>query len=128
MSDNNDAFADRVAAVKVPEPNADREALLMKVGVGLAVLGGIVLAVGWFGASGTANVYEQVPYVISGGAGGLGLIVLGSALITRYSLARLFRFWLLRTLHEHEVQTDRTVAALERVEAALGDRRTSPLD
>jgi hypothetical protein len=67
-------------------------------------------------------VAEQVPYAISGGAGGLGLIVVGAALITRFSLARLFRFWLARVVYEHQVQTDRTVDALGRIEDALTGR------
>lgn len=112
-------LADRVNQIHVPEPNADRERLMLIVGGVLVAVGIIAVLVGYIGASGTTKVYEQVPYALSGGVLGLGLIVLGCALITRFSLARLFRFWLARTLHEHQVQTDRTVEALERIEAVL---------
>ena len=112
-------LADRVNQIHVPEPNADRERLMLIVGGVLVGAGIVAVLVGYYGASGTTNVYEQVPYALSGGALGLGLIVLGCALITRFSLARLFRFWLARTLHEHQVQTDRTVEALGRIEALL---------
>jgi len=112
-------LAGRVQAIHVPEPNADRERTLMVVGAVLVAIGLALVLVGYWGASGTAVVAEQIPYALSGGALGLGLIVIGSALITRFSLARLFRFWLARVIHELTVQTDRTVEALGRIEDAL---------
>jgi hypothetical protein len=123
-------LADRVNQIHVPEPNADRERLMLILGGVLVAVGIVAVLVGYFGASGTTNVYEQVPYALSGGVLGLGLIVLGSALIIRFSLARLFRFWLARIVHEHQVQTDRTVDALGRIEALLaggaGPARPAP--
>lgn len=117
-----DDFAARVQQMRVPEPRADREALLLKLGAALVVVGLVLVAAGYWGASGTASVAEQVPYAISGGAGGLALVVVGAALITRFSLARLMRYWLARVVYEHQVQTDRTVEALGRIEQLLGDR------
>ncbi|CAN5750003.1 MAG: hypothetical protein ACR2JF_00615 [Iamia sp.] len=119
-TDGTEGFAARVQQLHVPEPKADREALLLKVGAGLAVLGVVLIFVAWFQASGTDSVAEQVPFAISGGLIGLALVIFGSALVIRYSLARLFRFWLARMLYEHQVQTDRTVEALGRIEAVLG--------
>jgi len=124
-------FAERVDQIHVPEPNADRERLMLIVGGVLVAVGIVAVLVAYVGASGTTNVYEQVPYALSGGVLGLGLIVLGCALITRFSLARLFRFWLARLLAEHQAQTDRTVEALGRIEALLaasGGAATSPPD
>lgn len=119
-SDAADGFAARVQQMHVPEPKADREALLLKVGAALVVVGLVLVFAGYWGASGTSNYLDQIPYALSGGAGGLGLIVIGSALVTRFSLARLFRYWLARVVYEHQVQTDRTVEALGRIEALLG--------
>lgn len=112
-------FAARVDQIHVPEPNADRERLMLILGGVLVAVGLVAVLVGYWGASGTSSPAEQIPYALSGGAFGLGLIVLGCALITRFSLARLFRFWLARTLAEHQSQTDRTVEALGRIEALL---------
>lgn len=112
-------LADRVNQIHVPEPNADRERMMLIAGGVLVAVGIVAVLIGYWGASGTRSPAEQIPYALSGGALGLGLIVLGCALITRFSLARLFRFWLARMLHEHQVQTDRTVDALERIEALL---------
>jgi len=112
-------LADRVNQIHVPEPNADRERMMLIGGAVLVVVGIIAVLVGYVGASGTSDVYEQVPYALSGGVLGLGLIIIGCALIIRFSLARLFRFWLARIVHEHQVQTDRTVDALGRIETLL---------
>lgn len=57
----------------------------------------------YIGASGTAVVAEQIPFALSGGVIGLALIIIGSALVIRFSLARLFRIWLARITYEHQV-------------------------
>ena len=93
--------------------------MLLKVGLALPVLGLILIGVAWYSASGTANVAEQVPYLISGGIVGLALVLIGIGLFVRYSLTRLFRFWLARMLIEQQTQTDRVVEAIDNLETAL---------
>jgi hypothetical protein len=44
---------------------------------GLVLLGVIAVALGWIGASGTGLAVKQIPYLISGGIGGVVLIVIG---------------------------------------------------
>lgn len=52
-----------------------------RVGAWLLIgLGALLLLLGWLGASGTPYVEAQIPYVISGGLAGLGLIGLGATL------------------------------------------------
>lgn len=46
----------------------------------LVALGALTLTLGWFGASDVGLTAEQVPYLISGGLGGLFLMSVGSAL------------------------------------------------
>jgi hypothetical protein len=111
-----------VRRLHVPEPRTDRETLLLRAGVAIVVLGGVCIGLGWWGASGTANLAEQIPYLISGGLFGIALVIAGTGLVMRYSLARLFRYWLARLLAEHSLQTDRTVDALDRIEQVLGQR------
>jgi hypothetical protein len=41
-------------------------------------LGLLVLLIGWLGVSDTAFVFEQLPYVVSGGIGGLFLLGVGA--------------------------------------------------
>lgn len=52
-----------------------------KLGLGFAAAGFVLIAVAWNGAAGLDFVQGQVPYLISGGLGGLGLIVLGAAFV-----------------------------------------------
>ena len=63
-----------------------------KLGVLLVGLGFLVIGLGWFGASGrggqvngTTTVSAQLPYLLSGGFVGLGLIVLGTGLLISQS-------------------------------------------
>jgi hypothetical protein len=44
---------------------------------GLALLGAVALIVGWFGVSRSGLAAQQLPYVVSGGIGGIALIVVG---------------------------------------------------
>ena len=41
------------------------------------------------------------------------VVVVGVGLFVRYSLTRMFRFWLGRILIEQQVQTDRLIDAIE---------------
>jgi hypothetical protein len=114
-----DRLSSGVDELHVPEPSADAEALLLKIGFALPAIGIVLIVLAWFNASNTAFVADQVPMLISGGLLGLGLAVLGVGLFLRFSLARLLRFWLARLVVEQQAQTDRVVEALGRVEEAL---------
>lgn len=50
------------------------------LGVVLVLVGGVVLVVGWVGASGEVYIANQLPYLLSGGLGGLALIGVGATL------------------------------------------------
>lgn len=65
---------------------AVREVLPLVAGWLLVVAGAVVLGVGWFGISGEALVAKQLPYLVSGGLGGLGLVVVGAAVIASRDL------------------------------------------
>ncbi len=104
-----------ISTLPVSSPVDAAERTWLLAGIGLGALGVVAILIAWFGASGTAIVAEQIPYLISGGLLGLGLIIAGAALFVRYSLSRYLRFWLVRYLYEQRVQTDRTIEALGRV-------------
>ena len=70
--------------------------------IGCTVVGALFLLFGWVGVSGKAFVAEQIPYVISGGIGGLLFIAVGATL------------WLSADLRD-EWRT------LDRIEEALSD-------
>lgn len=52
--------------------NADRV-----LAVGLVLAGAVAIIVGWFGVSGTGLAAEQIPYLVSGGFGGLLFVIVG---------------------------------------------------
>ncbi len=109
----SDRFRGDVATLDVPTPSTSSETRWLYGGVGLALVGVVFIAVGYWGASGTADPAQQLPYMLSGGAMGLALVVMGAFLVGRYSMARLMRFWLALLVAEHRAQTDRLVEALE---------------
>ena len=45
----------------------------------LPIVGLILIGVAWYGASGTGYVSKQIPYLISGGLVGLGVLMVGLA-------------------------------------------------
>ena len=57
-----------------------------RLGILYVVAGFVLIFLGWNGAASHNRDFEQIPYIISGGLGGLGLVVLGSALIIAHSL------------------------------------------
>ncbi|CAN5602005.1 hypothetical protein BH10ACT1_BH10ACT1_27860 [soil metagenome] len=120
--------ADRLEAgvgeLHVPEPSADSEALLLKLGVALPVVGVLLILAAWWQAAGSKYVADQIPMLISGGILGLALVIVGLGLFIRFSLARILRFWLARLVVEQQAQTDRLVDALARIEAAVQDATT----
>lgn len=73
-----------------------------RVGAWLLIVAGVVaLILGWIGASGTAYTAEQLPYVISGGIGGIFLLGMGAML------------WLSADLQDEWAKLDRVEQLLE---------------
>lgn len=81
---------------------------LMVLGGILAPVGIIVVLLGWWGASQTSFVFEQVPYLISGGLLGVALVFLGAFLY--------FTHWLTELVREHRAQSKEVVDALQRLQ------------
>jgi hypothetical protein len=118
-SDRVEAFLAGVYALQIPSQTERRERRLLWSGVVIAITGFAVIGMGWWGASGTKYVYQEIPYVISGGIFGASLVIVGAALFARYSVARLLRFWLARLVADQQVQTDRVVDAITAVAESI---------
>ena len=73
----------------------------------LVAAGAIAVIVGWVGVSGTAYSAEQLPYIISGGIGGIFLLGVGATL------------WLSADLRDEWRK-------LDRIEEALQQRDVTP--
>lgn len=78
-----------------------------RAGLVLSAAGGATLAGGWAGLDRSALLSEQIPWVVSGGLGGLALLAVGLHLVSAAGLAAEQR-------------------RLERVEAAIRARRADP--
>lgn len=48
---------------------------------GLVGAGALLLVLGWYGVSGESLTAKQLPYLVSGGLGGVALVVLAAALL-----------------------------------------------
>jgi hypothetical protein len=72
------------------------------LGWALAVVGAVALFLGWYGVSGTPVPAKQVPYLVSGGLGGVALVVLGAAVLATDDVRRQ-----LGDLHEVAAKVDR---------------------
>jgi hypothetical protein len=87
---------------------------LLIVGGILLPLGFLVILVGWMGASRTPLLFEQVPYLLSGGVLGLGLVFAGGFIY--------FAYWqtlLVRESRQHSDQNTQLIAGLSRIEGLL---------
>ncbi len=86
----------------------------LAVGVALVACGWAAIYLGWRGASEHKLEVGQLPYLISGGFGGLGLIVLGSTALLVY--------WLMRAEWLRRISSAEMTAALQRVGESLENR------
>jgi MFS family permease len=65
---------------------------LLPLGAALSALSGVlVLVLGWRGTSRTTEVYEQIPYALSGGLLGVALLALAGLLWTGHAILRASR-------------------------------------
>lgn len=107
----------------------DGERLLFLLGAFLTAVGFALIMIGWFGAGDTGLVFEQIPYLISGGLGGLGLMVAGAALYASWWMTRLYR----QAREQHEELLAEQRALVEelralRAQPPAAQRRRRPLE
>lgn len=88
------------------------ERTLMIAGGVLAPLGLLFVLLGWIGASRTPNIFEQVPYMISGGLFGLGLVFLGSFFY--------FAHWITELVKESRAQSAALLQAIDDLKDRMG--------
>ena len=91
---------------------------LLVVGGLLVGLGAILIVLGWIGAANTTDVFEQIPYMISGGLLGLALVFIGGFCY--------FTFWQTEMVHAARREAADTRAVLEslkRIEQLLAAQR-----
>jgi len=67
------------------------ERFLLIGGAVLLIGGFVAIVIGWFGASHTGYVFEQIPYMLSGGLLGLALVFAGGSFYFAYWLTRMVK-------------------------------------
>jgi len=76
--------------------------------------GFVAIVFGWYGAAHSAYLFEEIPYLISGGLLGVALVAGGGFLF--------FAAWIVRLLEEnrrHAARVERTLDRVDRVLAAV---------
>jgi hypothetical protein len=106
-----DQFKNDIAEMKLKTGTSSKEGALQVLGV-LLMIAGAVIAFGAYGSSLNQDDSRDIQSYIIFGIGGLTLTVAGAALFLRYSLAKFFRFWLLRQMYEGQSHIDQVVDAL----------------
>ncbi len=64
-----------------PTPRFAPGRLGARLALGLVAAGFVVMGLGWNGMAGNLNPAAQLPYLVSGGLMGIGLVALGAALM-----------------------------------------------
>ncbi len=85
--------------------------VLLVVGSSLMGLGVVAILLGWYGAAHSAFLFQEVPYLISGGLLGVALVAGGGFLF--------FAAWLVRLSEENRQYADRLEETLDRLDQAL---------
>ena len=117
-------LARAVQALRTRATASEAERWFRLAGPVLIPLGALVIVLGWYGASHTTRVFLQIPYLISGGLLGLGLMFVGGFVY--------FARWLNDLLDESRGQAsearaiaERSLTALERIEHLLAQQSGS---
>jgi hypothetical protein len=119
-----EAHGNRLAAAIKAVVAKDRQRgprVLLVLGAVLQPLGGALILLGWSGAANSTDVWEQVPYMISGGVLGLAMVVAGGFCY--------FGYWqteMVVALRRQSITEERVLSSLERVEALLETASSAP--
>jgi hypothetical protein len=88
------------------------------IGMALIVFGFVLILLGWYGAANSPYLYEEIPYVISGGLLGVALVIGGGVLVRSA--------WSMRQIEEERrnaLAIVRSVDRLERIMRSLDESR-----
>jgi hypothetical protein len=99
-------------------PRADHRAAMLFLGTLALFLGFAAIGLGWYGAAHSPYLFQEIPYVISGGLLGIALVVAGGCMI--------LGSWVVRMLEEVQRAGSRLEAITTQL-ARAADREGEPL-
>jgi|SRR5579862_91112 len=114
---NRRPVASRLAALaRAVESNRGRRQfdvrqIMLVVGATFMGLGFVAIVLGWYGSAHSAYLFQEVPYLISGGLLGVALVAGGGFLF--------FAAFLVRMIEENRRAAARVAQTLDRVDRAL---------
>lgn len=83
------SLGDRLSALRRRTRFAVTDRTLLTVGSILMPFGAILVLLAWYGSAHTTRLFEQIPYMISGGLMGIVLVIAGGFCYFGFFLARL---------------------------------------
>ena len=104
-------LAGRVSRLRTRTGTGNLDRWLLLLGGVLIPLGFLLVVMGWIGASRTPYLFEQIPYMISGGLLGIGLVFAGGFVY--------FAYWQTLLVRESRTAREDLAAALSRLEHLL---------
>jgi len=116
-------FSEAVSKLTARAQSGDLLKLLILPGAIALVAGFVLMFLGWYGASRTAREIEQVPYLISGGLIGLGLVFVGGLLLATALWASQLQRFAERMREEDGSRASEDTAEMRAVRAAGSARR-----
>ena len=83
------SLSDRLTALRRRTKFVVTDRTLLTVGSILMPFGAVLVLLAWYGAAHTTRLFEQIPYLISGGLMGVVLVIAGGFCYFGYFLARM---------------------------------------
>jgi hypothetical protein len=104
-------LAGRVGRLRTRSGGRNLDRWLLLTGGALMPLGFLLIVLGWAGASHTPLLFEQIPYMISGGLLGVALVFAGGFVY--------FAYWMTLLVRESRTAREDLQASLSRLENLL---------
>lgn len=107
----HERLSTRVRRLRTRGGDGNNDRWLLIVGGTLLPLGLLLVLLGWRGASRTVLLFEQIPYLVSGGLLGLSLVIAGGFVY--------FSYWQTLLVREGRLERENLLASLSRLEDLL---------
>jgi len=111
-------LAGRVRGLRTRAASGRFDRGMLVAGGVLLPLGILLVVLGWLGTSHTVLVFEQIPYMVSGGLLGLALVFAGGFVY--------FAYWQTLLVREARTHNRELIATLTRIEDLLSENGSAP--